>query len=149
MTITVLLVGENHTVRKELHALLQRCSDLELFSEVDSRGAMQLLQRTTTVDVIVLDTQPPFRNGLNTAGAMKSCAAGPPVILLSLHTDARYVQASFSEGIAGYLLREDAYEELPDAIRAVAGGRCYVSPQIMEALPDGFVEENCRLNKAP
>lgn len=147
MTITVLLVSENHTVRKELHALLHRCSDLELLSEADSRGAMQLLQRTTTVDVIVLDTQLPFLNGIKTAGAMKSRAVGPPVILLSLHTDARYVKASFSKGIAGYLLREYAYEELPDAIRAVTGGRCYLSPQIMERLPDGFLEANCRLDK--
>lgn len=148
MTITVLLVGEDHTVRKELHALLHRCSDLEFLSEADSRGALQLIQqRMATVDVIVLDTQLPFLNGINTAGAMKSHAAGPPVILLSLHTDARYVKASFSKGIAGYLLREYAYEELPDAIRAVAGGRCYLSPQIMETLPDGFVEANCRLDK--
>lgn len=147
MAITVLLVSENHTVRKELQALLRKCSDVELLCEADSRQAVKLLQRITTVDVIVLDTQLPIPNGINTAGAMKSHAAEPPVILLSLHMDARYVRASFSRGIAGYLLRESAYEELPDAIRAVAGGDCYLSPQIMEKMPDEFIEQICRLNK--
>ena len=146
MAITVLLLSENQTVSKELQALLRKCSDFKVLFEADSREAAKLLQRITTVDVIVLDTQMPILNGIAAAGTMKSRAADPPVILLSLHMDARYVKASFSRGIAGYLLRESAYEELPDAIRAVAGGDCYLSPQIMEKMPDEFIEEICRTN---
>ena len=55
-----------------------------------------------------------------------------------------YVEAGFGSGVAGYLLRESAYEELPEAIRVVAEGNCYLSPPVAEAMPDGFVDDTCR-----
>ena len=55
-----------------------------------------------------------------------------------------YVKASFSSGVADYLLRESAYEDLPEAIRVVAECNCYLSPPIAEAMPDGFVHDSCR-----
>jgi len=146
MTITVLLVGDHHIVRDKLQTLLRRHPDLELISRPDAHAATRLLGRRK-VDVIVLDSHLPAINGIKTADAMTSGADGPPVILLSLHTDARYVKASFGSGVAGYLLRESASEELPEAIRVVVEGNCYLSPPSAEAMPDGFVNDSCRLKE--
>lgn len=143
MTITVLLVDDHQIVRDKLQTLLQQHPDLELISQPDTHAATRLLSRRN-VDVIVLDSHLPTINGIKTADAMKSVADGPPVILMSLQTDARYVKASFGSGVAGYLLRESAYEELPEAIRVVAEGKCYLSPPIAEGMPNGFVHDTCR-----
>lgn len=143
MTITVLLVGDHQIVRDKLQTLLQQHPDIELVGQTDAHAATRLLSRRK-VDVIVLDSHLPTINGIKTADAMKSVPDGPPVILLSLHTDARYVRASLGSGVAGYLLRESAYEELPEAIRVVAEGNCYLSPTITEAMPDRFVNDTCR-----
>lgn len=146
MSITVLFVGNDNTVRDALRSMLAKHSDIELLSESDSRDALSLVQHRP-VDVMILDTTLPTLSGIKAAGHMKIQAAGTPVILLSFQADIGYVKNSFSEGISGYLLRECAYEELPEAIRVVAGGSCYLSPQIAETKNNGFVEEICRLNK--
>jgi len=143
MSITVLLVVDHQIVRDKLQSLLRCHPDFELIIESDVNTAMQRLKQHH-VDVIVLDIQRPIINGIKTADSMKYGAYGPPVILLSLHTDKRYVNASFGGGIAGYLMRDSAYEELPKAIRIVADGCCYLSPHIAETLLDGFSEECCR-----
>ena len=143
MVITVLLVGDHPIVSDKLQRLLQRHPDLELIGSTESHDANRLLQRRK-VDVVVLDTQLPTMNGLKTADTMVAGTAAPPVILLALHTDVRYVKASFGSGVAGYLLRESAYEELPEAIRVVAGGNCYLSPHIAEAMRGEFAFRSCR-----
>ena len=146
MTISVLLVGDNPTVREELQTLLVKQADIELLSQTDSQVALDLLDRRS-VDVIVLDLQLQTPTSILTATHLRSGSAGPAVILLSIQEDVRYVKASFKSGVAGYLLRECAYEELPKAIRVVADGNCYLSPQIAEAMPNGFVHGVCEPGK--
>jgi DNA-binding NarL/FixJ family response regulator len=55
------------------------------------------------------------------------------VVVASAHADARTVREALAAGAAGYVLKDRAVEELPSAIRKVAGGAIYISPGIGSA----------------
>jgi len=50
--------------------------------------------------------------------------------MLSMHADPKYVYESMRAGAAGYVLKESVFDELMSAIKAVMGGRTYVSPPL-------------------
>ena len=50
-----------------------------------------------------------------------------PVIVLSFQSDIRYLQESFKAGASGFVLKERANEDLPEAIRKVANKKNFIS----------------------
>ena len=117
MAISVLLVGDHPIVRQQLKTLLHGQPGFEVWCETGPNAARRLLQ-IEKVDVLVMDSQLPTLNGIKTIEAIRNKPHDPPVILLSSHTDLRYVKACLSRGIDGYLLRESAYEEAVAPLRS-------------------------------
>ena len=56
------------------------------------------------------------------------------VLALSAYLDKRFVQEMLKAGAAGYVTKTAALTDLPRAIRAVAGGQNYLSPEITAAV---------------
>ena len=56
------------------------------------------------------------------------------ILILSMHPEERFAVRSLKAGAAGYLTKESAPEELVKAIRKVADGGKYISPQLAEKL---------------
>ena len=56
---------------------------------------------------------------------------------LTLHADASFVEAMFEAGAAGYVLKQDAYTDLLNAIHEVAAGRRFVSANVASPITPG------------
>jgi DNA-binding NarL/FixJ family response regulator len=82
----------------------------------------------------VLDISLPDRNGLELVREIKSVKPKLPILMLSVHPEEQYAIRALKAGVAGYLNKESAPEQLVQAIeRIVAGGR-YISPTLAETL---------------
>ena len=80
--------------------------------------------------------------GLNGIEATRLITAEFPqvkVIALSIHSQRRFIAEMLSAGAAGYMLKECLFEELVQAIQAVAVGGRYLSPRIADAVVDDYV----------
>jgi len=91
-------------------------------------------------DIVIMDIAMPLLNGLQAAHVIReNTPAG--VIFLSMHTDESYILKALDAGARGYLLKDNADEDIERAIRAVAVGKPFFSPAIARAL----LEEDVRL----
>jgi DNA-binding NarL/FixJ family response regulator len=140
MSIKVLLADDHGIIRQGLHSLLEKQPDMEVVGEaVDGREALSVVNEKLP-DVVVMDITMPNLNGVD---ATKQIIASRPkvrIIALSIHSNRRFVSDMLRAGASGYILKECLFDELVQAIRAVAEGRIYLSPRITGVVVDDYVE---------
>jgi two-component system, NarL family, response regulator NreC len=132
--IRVLLADDHVLVREGLRALLAKEADIQVVAEAgDGREAIRVA-RETRPDVAAMDLSMPLLNGLEAARQMATWDRPPGVILLTVHSEDRYVLEAIRAGVRGYVLKKQAAADLVRAIREVSGGGVYLSPGISAAV---------------
>ena len=77
-----------------------------------------------------MDISMPGMDGIEATRHIVSEFPNSKVMVLSIHGEKRFVEDMLQAGAAGYVLKEDAPEELVDGIRTVARGDVYLSAAI-------------------
>lgn len=139
MKIRVLLADDHTMVRDGLRALLETEGDMIVVDGVSNGLEAVSRSRQLKPDVVVMDIAMPGLNGIDAAGQIRQSSAESRVIILSIHSTTEHVYRALRAGVHGYLLKESAGSELVEAIRAVHGGRKYLSQQITELILDGYL----------
>jgi DNA-binding NarL/FixJ family response regulator len=126
-------------VRELLAALLAREADLTIVGEAgNGREAIDIAEKLRP-DLLVLDVSLPEIDGVEVARRLKASQPELKLLALSIHAERRFVQAMLRAGADGYLLKTSAVTELVAAIRVVAQGKIYLSPEVARAaLGDDF-----------
>ena len=138
--IRILIADDHGIVRTGLKLLLDRISGMEVVGEAaDGREAVRLAAELQP-DIVIMDIAMPLLNGLQAARVIREHAP-VGVIFLSMHTDESYILNALDAGARGYLLKDNADEDIERAIRAVAVGKPFFSPAIARSL----LEDDVRL----
>lgn len=136
--LRVLLVDDHTLVRQGLRRVLETNADFEIVGEVGT-GAEALAQaERLRPDVVVMDVSLPDMSGVEATRELTACVRNVRVLMLSMHAEAPYVEASVRAGAGGYVLKDDEDAELAAAIRAVSAGRRFLSSRLLatSATPD-------------
>ena len=132
--ITVLLVDDHAVVRQGYGRLLARDPAMQVVAEAASaREAMECEWRCQP-DVVVLDIALPGVSGIETARRLIARRNAVRILMFSMYQDAIYASRAFEAGALGYLSKSSAPELLLEAVRAVAAGCRYVSPDVAQAM---------------
>jgi DNA-binding NarL/FixJ family response regulator len=128
----VVLVDDHSVVRAGLRHLLESDASVAVVGEAST--AAEGVQRVEELkpDLVVLDVSMPGASGLAVIGRMREVSPESRVLILSMHSDAEYVRESERLGSAGYVLKDDAVAELPDAIAVIRDGGRYMSAKLAE-----------------
>jgi len=110
--------------------LIDEQPNMNVVAEAEDGLAVLRLARQFSPDVIVMDVSMPGLNGIEATRHIMSEAYGIKVLALSMHDDIRLVKEMLDAGASGYLLKDCAFEELIQAIHAVAEQGTYLSPKI-------------------
>jgi two-component system response regulator NreC len=138
--IRILIADDHGIVRTGLKLLLDRIGEMEVVGEAaDGREAVRLAAELHP-DIVIMDIAMPLLNGLQAAQAIRQNAP-TGVIFVTMHTDESYILKALDAGARGYLLKDNADEDIERAVRAVAAGKPYFSPTISRTL----LEEDMRL----
>ena len=138
MSLRILLADDHVIVRQGLRALLDR-ERLEVVGEAsDGREAVRLAM-TLRPEVAVLDLAMPLLNGMDTAREILKTDPRTKVILLTMHTEDRYVLEALRAGVSGYVVKTRAAGDLLEAIREVQRGHFYLSPGISRVVIEAFL----------
>jgi DNA-binding NarL/FixJ family response regulator len=84
--------------------------------------------------VVLLDIAMPQRDGLDVLKQLKAEFPKLPVLMLSTYPDRQYAVRCLKLGAAGYLNKSADAEQMTEAIRRVAGGRLFITPNVAEHL---------------
>ena len=85
-------------------------------------------------DVLILDITMPILDGIGVLKYFKKNRIRQKVIILSSYDDIKIVQEMLSLGCKGYITKNNAGEHIVEAIKTVANGEQYFSPNIQRQL---------------
>ncbi len=130
MSIRVLLVDDHEIMRQGLRSLIEKTSDIELVAEAETGRDAVKLAREINPDVIIMDIGLPDINGVEATKQIVSENPEIKVLALSMHSDQRYVKSFLKAGGKGYVCKEDAFDELDQAIRSVYANETHLSLKV-------------------
>ena len=133
MSVTVLIADDHQIVRQGLKALLEREGFKVLGEAANGQEAVQMAEELHP-DVAVLDLAMPILNGIDATREILRASPKTKSILLTMHTDRRYILEGLRGGAKGYVMKTHAADDLVRAIREAARGGTYLSPEISEAV---------------
>ena len=141
MSIRVLLADDHQMLRDGLRAVLSLEDDIEVVGEAnDGHAAVEMAGRLAP-DVVLMDIGMSGLNGVDATRRIKAESPNVKVIALSTYSDKRYVLSMLEVGASGYVLKAAAVDEMCRAVRAVAEGKRYLSPDVAGVVVDARFHE--------
>jgi DNA-binding NarL/FixJ family response regulator len=134
--IRTLLADDHRIVREGLRRLLNDAPDIEVVAEVGSGYEALALAAEVRPDVMVLDVSMPGPGLLEVIRGSLAAHGRCRVLILSAHPESEYAVRAIRAGAAGYLVKDRSPEELVAAVRLVASGRRYLTPEVADLLAD-------------
>jgi DNA-binding NarL/FixJ family response regulator len=129
-TLRVFLADDHPVVLAGIKALVTADVSLEVVGEAaDGRTALRLATELKP-DIAILDISMPGLNGVKVAELLRTACPSCRILALTVHEDRGYLRQLLELGIAGYMLKRSAAEDLLRAIRAVAKGGIYLDPAV-------------------
>lgn len=142
--IRVLMADDHPVVRAGVRRLLSSQPDIVLIGEAADGNELLDLLRATSPHVVLLDITMPGPGFLYLLRQIRTVRRDVAVLILTMHPGEQYAVRSVRAGAAGYLTKESLPEELNEAIRRVAAGGRYVSPNVAESLMLALSEDGDR-----
>jgi DNA-binding NarL/FixJ family response regulator len=134
--IRIVIVDDHSIVRKGLISMFSDSGDIVCVAETrDGPEAMRAL-RQVECDAVVLDVSLPGKHGIEVLKQIKKEWPRLPVLMLSSHPEDQYAIRAMRAGASGYMNKSAAAEDLNGALRLVAAGRRYITPELAEQLAD-------------
>ncbi len=134
VSITVVLADDHAIVRQGMASLFEAEEGIEVLAEAgDGRQACRLVE-SLRPDVAVLDLRMPEMTGIEVTRWVVDAGLHTRVVLLTMHADPSVAFEAQGAGASGYVLKDNSFEELAQAVRVVAAGGDFVTPSVREKL---------------
>jgi DNA-binding NarL/FixJ family response regulator len=140
MPVRLLLADDHDLVRQGLKALLERQGFQVVCEASDGQEALRLADKDKP-DVAIIDISMPVMNGVDAAREMTKLSPKTKVMLLTQHDEDQYVTEALRAGVKGYVLKNQAADDLVHAIREVCRGSVYLSPSISRTVVDAYLSK--------
>jgi len=136
----VFLVDDHPLVREWLASLINQQADLQVCGETDSAAkALQMIGEVNP-EIAVVDLSLEGGSGLELIKDIRASHSNVRVIVLSMHDEALYAERALRAGARGYIMKREATKRVLQAIRAVLGGKLYLSDKMAMMMAEKFVE---------
>ncbi len=134
----VILCDDHALIRRGIRDTLIEQSDIEVVGEAGDYGELRGLMRKTTADVLVLDISMPGRSGLDVLHALKEEGAAIKVLVVSMYPEDQYAMRALRAGAYGYINKGGDPAQIVAAVRMVAQGRKYITPEMAQMLVENL-----------
>lgn len=136
-----ILICDDHKIFREgLRALLEKQPGVSVTGEAHDGLEAVRLAKQLSPDIVIMDISMPGLNGIEASRKLVKARKAARIIALSMHNDRKYVTEIFKAGARAYLLKDSAFEELLDAIKAVSCGRFFLSAGITSLVLGDYIK---------
>jgi len=130
--ITVVIADDHVIFRQGLLKLLQSAENIDVVADTGSADEALRLIVEKQPDVAILDISIPVLSGIEIMEEVQRKGIGTKIVFLTMHSDPLTAKRAIQANASGYVLKDDAFEDLLYAVKAVASGGTFVSPSISE-----------------
>lgn len=131
-TILVLLADDHPMMRVGIRETLAIDPDIVLVGEARDGYETEQACRRLKPHVLLLDLNMPGPQPAETVAAVKHICPLIKVLIMTAYDDDIYVRGLISAGISGYVLKDEAPEQVVQAIRTVAQGGTWFSRSVAD-----------------
>ena len=143
--IKIVIADDHAIVREGLKRIVASVEDMEVYAEAADGSEVMARVRELEFDVLVLDLSMPGRSGMELIKVVRAEKPRLRILVLSMHQELQYAVRAIKSGASGYLTKESAPAQLEQAIREIASGGAYVSPEVAEQLALGAMPGSVEL----
>jgi len=141
----VFLADDHVILREGLRMILDSSGECQVVGEAgDGQEAFESIEKIQP-DIAILDISMPNLSGIELARKVRKYFPDIKIIMLSRHDNEEYVRQLLKYGIHGFVLKDEAGNDMMRAIDAVVKNETYLSPRItrllMEDIRSGGVEK--------
>ncbi|MBT9599075.1 MAG: response regulator transcription factor [Vitreoscilla sp.] len=134
----VIICDDHALIRRGIRDTLSDAPDIEVIGEAGDYGELRVLLRSESCDVLVLDINMPGRSGLDVLHVLKDEGSTIKVLVVSMYPEDQYAIRALRAGAYGYVNKGGDPQLLVQAVRTVAQGRKYVTPEIAQMLVESL-----------
>jgi DNA-binding NarL/FixJ family response regulator len=135
----VFLVDDHPIVREGLAQMIRREPDLTVCGEAEDTPRALLMIEALKPDILIVDISLQGPDGLDLLKSVRTKDPTLPVLILSMHDESIYAERALRAGANGYIMKQEATENVLVALRRILNREVYVSPQIANKMLQRFV----------
>jgi len=136
----ILIVEDHPVVREGLTAMIQRQPDLVCCGEADGVGTALTAVAKYKPELAIVDLRLRTGDGLELIKTLKAQDPALRILVVSQFEETVYAERAMRAGAQGYVMKEQAAQEVMAAIRTILGGGVYASPRIFALALKRMVE---------
>jgi DNA-binding NarL/FixJ family response regulator len=129
-TIRVVLADDHEVMRRNLRRVLEADGGISVIAEGDDLGTVMRYVQTQHPNVLVLDLSMRSGSSIEAIRWLREGVPGTEIVVLKMEENAAFAQHAIDAGAIGFVLKDTADSELPEAIRCAAHRREYISPRV-------------------
>jgi two-component system response regulator NreC len=128
--IRVVLADHHALMRRSLRLLLDREADVEVVAEARDLVTVVCRVRGLLPEVLVLDLGMPGGSSIEVIRRLRAEVPSTQTVVLTMQDNPAFARQALDSGALGFVRKDFADTELPEAVRNAADGREYLSPQV-------------------
>ncbi len=134
----IFMVDDHPIMRLGLSQLIESEEDLEICGEANNaKEAMEFFEHHEA-DLAILDIALPDKDGVELLKDLLAQHEGLATLVVSMHDENLYAERVLRAGARGYVMKQEAPENLIKAIRMALSGGVFVSPNIAARIVQNF-----------
>lgn len=132
--ITIFIADDHPIFRRGLKEVINEEKKFTIVGEASNGEEALKLILDKSPDITIIDIEMPKMNGLEIANRLKTNCAKTKIILLTMHKEEEFLYKAMDFGVAGYVLKDSALNEIINAINYVIDENYYVTPSMTKYL---------------
>ena len=126
---SILVADDNESTLKMIASFLE-ARNFRVIGTAKSGAELVTKAQDLAPDVVVTDISMPELNGVAAISQLRKMGCEAKVVILTVHMEPEFVQAAFSAGASGYVLKSRAVLDLSRAIELALQDQRFVSPTL-------------------
>lgn len=135
------VIADDHQMFRQAIISLLEGEGFEILGEAENGHEAVKLVSQHSPQLALLDYGMPMLNGSFAAEEIQKRSPDTQVVLLTMYDDEAFALEAIKSGVRGYVLKQQAAQELVAALRQVLSGSIYLSPGISEPVIKALVSK--------
>lgn len=145
----VLLVDDHKIMRDGLKAILARTGEFRVVGEADNGTEAVQIAKSHRPEIVLMEIGLPGLSGAETTAEILRHCPECKIAILSMYADENSVVSAIRSGARAFILKRASDSELLEALRVVARGGAYMSPQVSDRLLNRIQQGDLTPREAP
>ncbi len=135
-----IILADDHAIfRAGLKSLIDKEPSFKVVAQAKDGEELLSVLGSQKCDIVVLDLSMPNLSGMSALELIHQKFPKVKVLILTMQNDNEHFKKAIMGGASGYLLKEDAYEQLVLAIKLIIKGKKYISPSLSSLMAERYV----------